>query len=201
MMVGLPGAGKSFFARQFAESFNAPLVSADHLRTAIFSNPTHTKEEDVLIDTIMLQQTRELLKTNRSIVVDGSCNVRANRQDLQRLAKQKNYNTLIIWVQTDGPTCRQRALKRNPSREGDILNAPLTNETFDAQVKRFTPPHTTEAAIVISGKHTYSTQLRVVLKRLAPRDDQPATAPQPQNTIQQRPHGDIQTKSHRVTIN
>ena len=200
-MVGLPGAGKSFFARQFAESFNAPLVSADHLRTAIFNDPTHSKEEDVLIDTIMLQQTSELLKTNRSIVVDGSCNLRANRQDFQRIAKQKNYNTLIIWVQTDGPTCRQRALKRNPSREGDILNAPLTNETFDALVKRFSTPHPTETAIVISGKHTYATQLRVVLKRLTPPDNQQATMAQQPQSVQQRPHGDIQTKSHRVTIN
>ena len=32
VVIGLPGAGKSFFARQFSETFGAPMVSGDRIR-------------------------------------------------------------------------------------------------------------------------------------------------------------------------
>ena len=202
MMIGLPGAGKSFFARQFAESFNAPLISTDQLRTEIIGEPSYSKDEDVLLDRLATQFAQELFKTKKSFIIDGGCNPRTNRQDIERLAKAKGYGILLIWVQTDGPTCRQRATKRSATREGDLLNVSMTNEAFDNLVKRFTAPSASEPYFVISGKHTFATQLRVILKKLTPARDEVAQAqqsapPQPQ----QRPYGDLPTKSHRVTIN
>ena len=199
MMVGLPGAGKSFFARKFSDTFNAPLISADFLRTEIIGSPTYSKEEDRLIDRLINNQAHELVKTGKSFIVDGSCNPRANRQEYERLARAKGYGTLIIWVQTDGPTCRARATRRNPAREGDILNISLSNEAFEALVKRFSAPHASEPSMVISGKHTFATQLRVVLKKLSP-PARETTAPAT-HTPPPRPYGDISAKSHRVTIN
>ena len=38
---------------------------------------------------------------------------------------------------------------------------------FDAAIKSFTEPNSTERAVVISGKHTYKTQARTVLARLS----------------------------------
>jgi predicted kinase len=200
MMVGYPGAGKSFFATQFAETFNSPLVSVDKLRTDIFTNPTYAKEEDQLIERITSYQISQLVKNNKSVIIDGGCNTRTDRIALEKLARAKGYGTLIIWVQTDGPTCRSRALKRNPARPGDVNNASMSETAFVAQVKRLTPPSPMEPSLVISGKHTYATQLRVVLKKLAPaREGVEQTTYS--NTPQQRPYGDLPPKPHRVTIN
>ncbi|MBO9600754.1 MAG: hypothetical protein J7559_23390, partial [Cohnella sp.] len=47
-----------------------------------------------------------------------------------------------------------------------------TAEQHDAAVRRFSAPHSTEKPIVISGKHTYATQAKMVLRKLAePRAD------------------------------
>ncbi len=40
-------------------------------------------------------------------------------------------------------------------------------DEFDALVDSFDPPHEKERPVVISGKHTYTSQLKIVLKQLA----------------------------------
>src|SRR6266496_1920345 len=166
MMVGNPGAGKSFFARQFSEMFHAPVVSFDRIRFELFAHPTFSGDENDLVGRIAGYQTEELLKTNRSFVVDGGCNGRVDRTRLAQAARQAGYGTLVIWVQTDVSTSRTRALKRNPDkRADDKFNHNLTEQQFDTLARRFTEP-TRENHVVISGKHTYNTQAKMVLRRL-----------------------------------
>src|SRR6266496_3625201 len=164
-MVGKPGAGKSFFARQFGETFGAPIISVDRLRSELFSEPTYSTEEQQIIDRLVDYQFSELLKTRRTIILDGNCNVKAKRITFDTVAHRAGYQTLSIWVQTDDSTAKQRSLKRSDKRPEDVYNRSLNDEQYQNLTKRFTQP-TAEPHIVISGKHTYATQARTVLKRL-----------------------------------
>ena len=166
MVIGVPGSGKSFFARQFAAMFSAPLVSPDFVRSQIFVSPRYSREEDEVIQTLCAQQIDELLKTEKTFLVDGGLNIRADRLELAKLARTAGYGTLIVWVQTDEPTSYSRATKRNARHPGDLYNSPLTEEQFDMLTKRLSPPSAQEPFVVISGKHTYATQAKVVLKKL-----------------------------------
>ncbi len=139
MIVGNPGAGKSFFARQFSETFDAPVIAADRIRYELFTAPTFSSDENDLVNRMGSYFTDELLKTKRSFVVDGGCNTRADRLRLAQLARKAGYDAIVIWVQTDAATCRARALKRNPKRSIDDKFSPsLSEQIFDAQAKRFT---------------------------------------------------------------
>jgi predicted kinase len=166
MIVGLPGAGKSFFARQFSEMFGTPTVSPDRIRYELFANPTYSTEENNLVNRMAMYLIDELLKTKRSFMVDGVCNSRADRQRLTQLAKKADYGSHVVWVQTDLATCRSRALKRNPEKRiEDKYNPTLSEAIFEGLTRRFTEP-TREAHVVISGKHTYNTQAKMVLRKL-----------------------------------
>lgn len=166
LIVGNPGAGKSFFARQFSETFDAPVVSLDRIRYELFAEPTYSNDENDLVARVSGYFIEELLKTKRSFVVDGGCNSRTDRTQLVQLAKKADYATPIIWVQTDIATCRSRVLKRHPDKSVDDRFSPrLTEQLFNSLAKRFTEP-TREKHIVISGKHTYSTQAKMVLRKL-----------------------------------
>lgn len=166
IIVGNPGAGKSFFARQFSETFDAPVVSVDRIRYELFANPTYGNDENDLVGRVAGYFVEELLKTKRSFLVDGGCNARAERTRLAQLAKKADYASPVIWVQTDVATCRARALKRNPEkRAGDKFSPSLSDQLFDALTRRFTEP-THEKHVVISGKHTYGTQAKMVLRKL-----------------------------------
>lgn len=167
ILVGLPGAGKSFFARQFSDMFDAPMVSFDRIKFELFEKPQLNQAEQDIIRRIALYQMDELVKTHRSFIVDGGSNALQDRQKLEQLAKSNGYGTLLIWVQTDDATCRARATKRNPKRSpDDALSPSLTDAMWAEQTKRFNPP-AKEPYMVISGKHAFSTQAKMVLRKLS----------------------------------
>lgn len=194
-VIGLPGAGKSFFARQFADTFNAPLVSYDYLRYQMFPDPAFSDAEDTLIAQIAGHEFSEFLKTQRSIILDGGNNDYVDRQNLMQLAKKKGYGSLLVWVQTDERSARKRATKRSPRREGDALNMSMTDHNFDIAKASFMAPGKGEDFVVISGKHTYSTQAKVVLRRFV--TQQPAAQPTQTATVPNQTQRNIQ---HGSTI-
>lgn len=149
VMVGIPGSGKSFFAEKFADTFGAPLVSLDRI-DPYAANP------QAAVD-IAHDQVAELLKTHLSIVLELDSATRKNRQLLSKQLRDAGYVPLFVWVQTDAETALMR-LEKNRGKDASV---------FNDELQRFSAPHESEKAVVISGKHTYATQVRVVLKRLS----------------------------------
>lgn len=149
VMVGLPGSGKSFFARQFADTFNAPYVDG----RAIAALCDDTKHADQIAQ-IMCE---EIAKTKQTFVYEGDTETRASRTEFAKWARAHGYQPLLVWVQTDQSTAESRSLKMYS----------MSSNEYAALSKRFSAPHPTEAAVVISGKHTYATQARVVLTKLS----------------------------------
>lgn len=186
MVVGNPGAGKSFFARQFSEMFSAPVVSLDRIRFELTDKPSFSSEENDQVDRMAAYMIEELLKTKRAVIVDGGCNSKVERTKLAQAAKKYEYNAITVWVQTDLATCRTRALRRNPEKRVDDQFSPsITESMFDQQVRRFTEP-THENHVVISGKHTYNTQAKMVLRKLVASREAVAEAAHRQEVEQAR---------------
>ena len=205
MVIGLPGSGKSFFARQFAEMFGAPLVSSDFIRHSLSAQSTFDADEDTLVGTLVEAQVGELLKTGKTFIIDGSVNARTVRTSIERLATSHGYGKLTIWVQTDEPTSFARSHKRSEKRAGDVHNDPMEQQAFLRYRKQFATPTRTENVVVISGKHTFATQARVVLKKLvSPRDTITVTRPQePRTSADSKPEQqqDVQPRRRNVPIN
>lgn len=174
IMVGLPGSGKSFFAEKFAETFHTPLVSEQKMSQFTQEN---------LAELADLQLT-ELLKTKQTIIFEGTSSMRTDRIALAKKAREAGYESLLVWVQVDPATAKDRST--------GTRQATLSPEQFDALTKKFTPPSSTEKPLVISGKHTYASQAKVVLKKLSsPRAEISANSAPPVRTRPQR---------HNITI-
>lgn len=160
VMVGIPGAGKSTFAEHFAETFNAPLVSFGRLRQELFNQPTHSSDEQAIISRVSDYMLNELYKTNRTIILDGAADARTERHEIIKQSRSAGYEALFIWVQTESATAKTRVTKL-------ISDKPtISPDQYDIIIRRFTPPSPTEKTVVISGKHTYASQLKIILKRL-----------------------------------
>lgn len=175
--VGIPGSGKSFFAEHFADIFKAPIVSFDLLRRKIFTNPAFSDEEDKIIAPVADHMLSEVLKTKRTVIYEGRTSLRADRAAISKKAHEAGYEPLFVWVQTEPSAAKLRATKAS------IEKPAITSERFDYLVKKFTIPNHNEKAVVISGKHTFASQLKIVLKHLIkPRDtadNGPASSPAP----------------------
>lgn len=177
IMVGIPSSGKSFFAEHFAETFKAPMISYDQLRKEIFSNPTFSNDENEIIKKVSDRILDEILKTKKTIIYEGQANLRIERFELTKKAHSVGYEPLFIWVQTETLAAQKRATKSSLEKPA------LSIEEFNAKLKKFNPPNKNEKFIVISGKHTYPSQLKIILKHLI----QPRPENNEQNDITRTP--------------
>ena len=165
IMIGIPGAGKSAFAEHFAETFKALIVSKTTLQRKyqLADEAASLLQDDILT---------EYLKTRRTILVDGGYDSKSLRDDFVRKLVKAGYRPLLVWVQTDTTESLRRSTKPYPRGSG------MTPEEFDNCVQLFDPPAERERAVVISGKHTYASQLKIVLRQLAVTDtSQPRLKP------------------------
>jgi len=173
--VGLPGSGKSFFAEHFAETFKAPIVSYEKLKLL---KRQQDIDGDGVVDDYAKYILKEIMKTSQTIVYDGLTDSKKARMELVGIARELNYDPMFIWVQTDEATARKRALKITDSHKFSV-----TEEEFDNSKKRFTAPNQKENPIVISGKHNYASQLKIVLKNLASRQLKDDVTPAKRNFL------------------
>ena len=167
IMVGIPGSGKSTFADHFADTFKTPLVSQTKLQREF---QLSREAAESLMNSIL----SEYIKTNRTILIDGGLDEKTHRDDLVRRLVKEGYRPLVVWVQTDTAESFRRASKPYPHGSGILL------DEFNELVDLFDPPHEKEKTVVISGKHTYASQLKIILKQLAiPDTTQPKLPPSP----------------------
>ncbi|HUO61950.1 MAG TPA: AAA family ATPase [Candidatus Bathyarchaeia archaeon] len=150
VVIGIPGAGKSAFATAFAKMFTAPLID--------YAEVLQLAGDGSLAKTFIDYTTRQLLMTQQTIVIDGPGNKAKDRREFVNLALKHGYATVFVWVQTEQATAENRAVHSR--------TATMTLDQFDEGVLAFENPTKGEPVIVISGKHTYPSQARTVLKRL-----------------------------------
>ncbi len=159
MMVGLPGSGKSFFAEQFATTFNAPYIDA--LTLALYAKDIKSAMK------IVTAFAGQVAKTKQTFLYEGATDSRALRAEFAQFAKTNGYTPLIVWVQVDENTAKDRTLKAEK----------MDSDTFDKVAYKFQPPLNDEKPVVISGKHTYASQAKKVLAMLS-HQARPTASPQ-----------------------
>lgn len=168
IMIGIPGSGKSTFAERFAETFQSPIVSQTKLQREFGLN---REGGEALRDIIL----KEYMKTHRTLLIDGGLDSKDKREEMVRRLVKAGFRPLIVWVQTDTNEAFRRAAKPFPH------GSSMQSDEFDIELNQFDAPGEKEKMVVISGKHTYASQLKIILKQLAtPDHTQPKVPLSPQ---------------------
>lgn len=169
IMVGIPGSGKSFFAEHFSETFKAPLISIHKIRQELTTDSDNKEAVKQIINYIL----GETLKTGKIIIYEGNTDRRSERTNLAKKAYEAGYDPIFVWVQTEINDAKKRSTKTGGLSECE----------FENKLKQFSPPHASERFVVISGKHTYNTQLKAILKSIiAPSAPKPVNLDRPAKT-------------------
>lgn len=150
VVVGLPGSGKTFFATQFSDTFAAPYLDYGVYRQAVGNY-------DVAND-LASNALAQLFRTKQTLVVEGIGITKDERQDIALSAKKHGYDAMYVWVQTEPQAAMKRALSSK--------KAALSEQQFIEYSNKFDILQKNEQYVVISGKHTYASQARAVLKKL-----------------------------------
>lgn len=165
MLYGYPGAGKTYFARQLSEQFRAAHVYGDRIRGDLFEHPRYDKEENDVIAQLMNYMTGEFLQAGVSVIYDANAMRLGQRRALRDMARKARAHPLLIWFQIDPDTAYARLTSRDRRRSDDKFAAPSDRATFERVAGGMQNPQN-EEYMVISGKHTFDTQLSAFIKRL-----------------------------------
>lgn len=167
MLYGFPGAGKTYFARQFVEDIKAAHLEGDRIRSELFEKPRFSRQENYALGRIMDYMVGEFLGSGISVVYDINAMRFAQRRALREIAKKHKANSLIVWFQVDADTAFLRANRRDHRKLDDKYAADFEPDQFREIAAHMQQPETTEDFIVVSGKHNYPSQRSGVIKRLA----------------------------------
>ena len=148
LVFGAPMSGKTSFAEHFSETVKAPFLNCPKL------------EKDYHVSRKLAHELiRQLTKSQSTIIIEGLIDTEAERNEIRKLFKEAGYKPILIWVQTDLNTIKQRM--RRAYRTLNEAKAALASS-----YEHIEAPSEAEQPLVISGKHTYQTQCRNVISRL-----------------------------------
>lgn len=166
LLYGFPGAGKTYLSRQLCEDLHAAHVQGDRIRHELFEQPRHDQQENDIVDHLMQYMTEEFLSAGISVVYDINAARLSQRRALRDMARKAKAHPVLIWLQIDVESSFMRAGKRDRRKVDDYYASQLDQTTFEQLASRMQNPTNTEDFIVVSGKHTYTTQRNAILKKL-----------------------------------
>ncbi len=166
LLYGLPGAGKTYFARQLTERLQAAHVQGDRIRYELFEKPRYDKQENEIVTHLLDYMTEELLGAGVSVIYDINAMRTSQRRKLREMARKERAELLLIWVQIDVESAFTRIAGRDRRKNDDKFATPLDRTTFENVTAHMQNPERGEDYIVISGKHTARTQTSAVLRKL-----------------------------------
>ena len=166
LFYGYPGAGKTYFARQFCENVQAAHLQSDRIRGELFESPRFDKQENDIVRQLMDYMTEEFLAAGLSVAYDVNAARRKQRRRLYDMARRHGAQPLLVWFQLDQETAFGRSVKRDRRRADDKYAAHWDRTTYDTIIASMQNPAANEDYAVVSGKHLYNTQQSAVIIKL-----------------------------------
>jgi len=166
--VGVPGSGKTTFAKKLAERLQAVILSSDGLRMAMWqsleaiaeahSSPSERSKNNKLLFNGMNYTTQQILKAGNSVVFDANSNHRAERQEKHDIALEQGAISVVVRIQVPYEVSLERLQSRkegHDSRRFDKEKAAGVIDHFAAEIEE---PNEDENVIYIDGEMSYDEQ-------------------------------------------
>ena len=136
--VGLPGSGKSTYAKNFIKDKNIEYLSSDELR-AVFGKNEEDQTVTPLVFGHIKRKVDEFLKDGKNVLVDATSVNRRERADYINTAKKYGAKVIALVFKMD----RQGLIDRNKKR-GEQGGRVVPDFVIDKMLAKYEEPSTSE---------------------------------------------------------
>jgi predicted kinase len=112
LLVGLPGSGKSTFARRLAPLIDAVVLESDALRRLLFESPQHGDSESKRLFRAIQAVTLRLLIDHRSVVVDATNLRETHRKPFRDIAATAGARLQVVHLTAPEDVIFERLARR-----------------------------------------------------------------------------------------
>ena len=120
IVSGLPGSGKSYFARALAQRLGASYINSDIIRNEEGARGKYSISDKVRIYKIMAERASENISAGKSVVVDGTFYMNAMVRLFMTLSTTLSIPIHFILVVADEDLVRQRLSRPRQDSEADF---------------------------------------------------------------------------------
>jgi predicted kinase len=123
LMAGLPGSGKSTFARRLAGATGATVLESDALRQLLFGGPTHEAAESHALFGAIFEAAGTLLRDGHTVIIDATNLKRSDRRPAHDLVAATGASLVIVRTVAPEPIILERLIHRElmPDRDDHSL--------------------------------------------------------------------------------
>lgn len=132
MMIGLPGSGKSFYAKELAERENAVIISSDAIRGELWGDESDQREPEKVFS-LVHERIRENINNGKNVIYDATNLVKRYREGFLKDAGDAEKIAVIIATEPD-------VVKQQNSSRTRVV----PEEVIDNMLKKFNWPRTAE---------------------------------------------------------
>lgn len=131
LVGGLPGSGKTTFAKSLATRISARHINSDEVRAAhhlLGDYSTATKNE---VYRLMLQQVENWVSESHTVVIDATFYLAQHRQEFFTLANRYRLFLFFFLIIADEETIRDRVSRKRPLTEADFAVYQRVKKAFE----------------------------------------------------------------------
>lgn len=119
LVAGLPGSGKTYFAKRFAPAIGAAYFSSDIMRRSLSHERTYSPREKAEVYTALLERMGHSLRAAQTVVIDATFYKASLRNEFMQQARAANAQVLWIEVRANKSVVRERLQHKREDSDAD----------------------------------------------------------------------------------
>jgi predicted kinase len=176
MFVGIPGSGKTTFARQLAKELPAVILNSDSMRLGMWKTlddiqRTHKNTEErrhanQLTFGAMNYATKQILAAGDNVLYDCNANHKWERQEKHDIASEIGAMSVVIRISVPSELSLRRVQEREVTHDQRRMSLERAVEVLERFTNEIEEPTPHERVITIDGAMPFKEQLRLFRQQL-----------------------------------
>ena len=119
IVFGLPGTGKSYFAKRLAEQLSAMQINSDSMRNEMLARGHYETTDRLLVYQQMRKDASAALRAGQSVVVDATFTIAGTIDMFTDLSTQFHCQNILFEIVADESLVRKRLKAHRNDSEAD----------------------------------------------------------------------------------